>query len=386
MRRILRNSVFVLAVFMLGATSFAQNVSTDDLSGQDLSEQMNVISSAVPFLNISPESRGGAMGETGVATTPDVNSQAWNPSKYAFMNQQYGVTGSFTPWLRHLVSDINLYYLSGFYKLDKRQTISGAVRYFSVGTIIFKESAEGAEMPVKPSEYAVEGSYSRLLSKKFAGAVTFRYIHSDLSGGHSEEIKAGNSFASDVAFYYKTPMKVGKHKSDFAAGINISNIGAKISYDGGTNKEFIPTNLKLGACYTTELDKYNTLSFAVDLNKLLIPTPDTTSVSYASQTKDVSVVSGMFKSFGDAPGGMKEELHEIMISVGAEYWYNKQFALRAGYFHEHETKGNRKYITAGAGLKFNVFTIDASYIIPMEQNNPLANTIRFSLSFSPSEI
>ncbi|MFT3737728.1 MAG: type IX secretion system outer membrane channel protein PorV [Breznakibacter sp.] len=354
----------------------------------NLSGQMNVISTAVPFLNISPDSRAGAMGDAGVASLPDFNSQAWNPSKYAFLDEKFGVGVSFTPWLRHLVNDINMYYLTGFYRLDDLQSVSASLRYFSVGSILIRETIDDNGYEVQPNEFAFDVAYHRKLSNKFAGSVAFRYIRSDLSASKIEGMEAGNSFASDVSFFFKQPLKKGKLKSDITAGVNISNIGTKISYDG-VNKEFIPTNLKIGAGYHTEIDEYNALSFVVDFNKLLVPTPSLVAnneADYADENKDVSVISGMFKSFGDAPGGFKEELHEISVSAGAEYWYAKQFALRAGYFHEHETKGNRKYVTAGAGLKFNIFNIDASYIIPMESNNPLANTIRFSLAFNLSDL
>lgn len=368
---------------IIGLTFTISSYGQSNVSGQDESSP-NVISTAVPFLNISPDSRAGGMGETGAATNPDNNSQAWNPAKYAFLEQQYGASFSYTPWLRSLVDDINLLYASGFYKLDKMQTISGSLRYFTVGTILYKTDELDPGYEGKPNEFAIDATYTRLLSSKFSGAISFRYIYSNL-GALDESMQPGSSVAADVAFFYKTGFKSGGKKSSFASGINISNIGSKISYDG-QNKEFIPTNLKLGACYSTELDEYNSLSIALDMNKLLVPTPDTTSTSYADQTKDVGVIEGMFTSFSDAPGGAQEEWHEITWSVGAEYWYNKQFALRGGYFYEHETKGNRKYFTAGVGLKFNVFNIDASYIIPVVQNNPLANTIRFTLGFSPSEI
>jgi len=383
MMSIISKSVLTIVGLTLITTAYGQSNGDSNISGQE--DSPNVISTAVPFLNISPDSRAGGMGETGAATNPDINSQAWNPAKYAFIDAKYGASFSYTPWLRSLVDDINLYYVSGFYRLDKMQTISASLRYFSVGSILFKETDVDEGYYVKPNEFAIDGTYTRLLSQKFSGAISFRYIYSNLSGGMDNGLEPGSSVAADVAFYYKTPFKSGNNKSSFASGINISNIGSKISYDG-QNKEFIPTNLKLGACYSTELDEYNSLSIALDMNKLLVPTPDTTSTSYADQTKDIGVIEGMFTSFSDAPGGAKEEWHEITWSVGAEYWYNKQFALRGGYFYEHETKGNRKYFTAGVGLKFNVFNIDASYIIPVVQNNPLANTIRFTLGFSPSEI
>jgi hypothetical protein len=373
-------TVVLSSVFAFVVTSV---VAQDVVDPNELGGRVNIVSTAVPFLGISPDSRVGAMGDAGVATSPDFNSQHWNPAKYAFLDSKSGVSLSFTPWLRQLVSDINMYYLSGFYRIDKMQTVSSSLRYFTLGEITFKEDAGDVGYQVKPNEFAFDVAYSRLLSKKFSGAVAFRYIHSNLSGGMDADMQPGNSFAADVAFFYRAPLKVSGRKSDLSAGLNISNIGSKISYDG-TNKQFLPTNMKLGGAFTTEIDEYNSFTVAADLNKLLVPTPGVntqTQGEYAEENKDVSVVSAMFKSFGDAPNGMKEELQEVSVSLGLEYWYNKQFAIRGGYFHEHENKGNRKYLTAGAGLKFNIFTIDASYIIPMVANNPLANTIRFSLSF-----
>ena len=368
------------AMLTVGSSAMLAQVDQNDLAGQ-----MNVISTAVPFLTISPDSRAGGMGDVGAATAPDFASQAWNPAKYAFLDANTGFSVSYTPWLRKLVDDINLYYVSGFYRIDKMQTVAASLRYFSVGSITFKQNAADPGYQIKPNEFAIDASYSRLLSEKFSGAVAFRYIRSDLSGGMVESMEAGNSFAADVAFFFKTPIGGKKSNSDLSAGINISNIGAKISYDGGTTKEFIPTNLKLGAAYHTDIDEYNAITVALDVNKLLVPTPSLNAdgqQSYAEENKDVSVISAMFKSFNDAPGGFDEELNEFTTSIGAEYLYNKQFALRAGYFNEHENKGNRKYVTVGTGLKFNVFNIDASYIIPVNQNNPLANTIRFSLAFN----
>jgi hypothetical protein len=267
------------------------------------------------------------------------------------------------------------------------QTISASLRYFSMGEVIFRgNDPKDIGVHVKPNEFAIDAAYSRKLSNHFSGAVAFRYIRSDLQLGLStsssnETYQAGNSFAADLAFYFQNDIDLGAKGSKISAGINISNIGNKISYDGNI-EQFIPTNLRLGAALTSELDEYNQITVSVDLNKLLVPTPDTTNYSSTEslfQSDDVSVISGMFRSFSDAPGGMKEELQEINVSIGAEYLYNKQFAIRAGYFHENENKGNRKFFTAGVGIAFNMLNIDASYIIPVVQNNPLANTVRFTL-------
>jgi hypothetical protein len=346
----------------------------------------NVITTGVPFLTIAPDSRAGAMGDAGVATTPDVNSQHWNPAKYAFIESEMGVALSYTPWLRNLVSDINLAYLAGYKRLDDQQTLSASLRYFTLGDITFMSDLGEELGQQNPNEFALDFAYTRLLSEKFSGSIAFRYIRSDLTGGqmvNNVETHAGNTFATDIAFYYQNEIRVNRKRSQLGAGINISNIGGKISYTDGETKDFIPANMKLGVSYTTEMDKYNTITFALDANKLLVPTP------VRSDTADIitglgankSVVAGIFSSFSDAPGGMSEELKEVTLSLGAEYWYNKQFALRAGYFYEDASKGNRKFFTAGAGLKMNVFALDFSYLLPVAQNNPLANTLRFTLSF-----
>ncbi|PWD99907.1 type IX secretion system outer membrane channel protein PorV [Marinilabilia rubra] len=374
-----------LACALMGFMPLIQ--AQDAIDPGNISGRQNIISTAVPFLDIAPESRGGAMGNTGVAISPDVNSQHWNPAKYAFIEKEMGAAISYTPWLRKLVNDINLYYLTGFKRLDDMQTVSASLRYFSMGEVIFRgENPDDIGVPVKPNEFAIDAAYSRVLSDHFSGAVAFRYIRSDLQLGlgsysGSEAYQPGNSFAADLAFYYQSEIDLGGQDSKISAGLNISNIGSKISYDGNI-EQFIPTNMRLGAALTSELDEYNQITVSVDLNKLLVPTPDTSNVETTEgffQSDDVSVISGMFQSFGDAPGGMEEELQEINVSIGAEYLYNKQFAVRAGYFHEHENKGNRKFFTAGVGLTFNMLNIDASYIIPVVQNNPLANTVRFTL-------
>lgn len=345
----------------------------------------NTITTGVPFLTIAPDSRGGAMGDAGVATSPDASSQHWNPAKYAFAESEMGIALSYTPWLRALVSDINLAYLVGYKRLDDQQTVSASLRYFTLGDITFMSEYGDPTGQQSPNEFAFDVGYTRLLSDNFSGAVALRYIRSDLTGGqlvNGVETHAGNSYAADVAFYYQNEIRVNRKNSTIGAGINISNIGSKISYTEGETKDFIPTNLKLGVSYKTEMDKYNTITFAFDANKLLVPTPDTASVDIVTglgSTK--SPIAGIFSSFSDAPGGMSEEFKEITFSLGAEYWYNKQFALRAGYFYEDQSKGNRKFFTAGAGLKMNVFALDFSYLLPVAQNNPLANTLRFTLSF-----
>lgn len=382
MKRILKSlSVLALLTLLPAAPALSQDYS--DLSGQ----QVNIINTAVPFIGIAPDSRAGAMGNAGVATTPDVNSQHWNPAKFAFIDSNMGASMSYTPWLRKLVNDINMYYLTGFMRLDEMQTLSASLRYFTLGEIIYTQGP-GTEMPVKPNEFALDVAYSRLLSEKFSGAVAFRYIRSDLNFMEMDR-QPGNSFAADLAFYYRTPVKLMGESSELAAGINVSNIGNKISYDE-VNKQFIPTNLRLGVALDSELDSYNRVVFTLDLNKLMVPTPrrstDESGDDYRMEYSNMSVTKAMFQSFSDAPGGMKEELQEITYSLGAEYWYANQFALRAGYFHEHELKGNRKHFTAGVGIQFNMMTLDASYIIPVVADNPLANTIRFSLGIDLDQL
>ena len=360
--------------------------------GQATTSGANTITTAVPFLSITPDSRAGGMGDAGVGTTPDLSSQHWNPAKYAFMESETGVSLSYSPWLRNLVDDMNLAYLVGYKKIDDVQTVSSSLRYFSLGDIMFTSEFGEFMGQQSPNEFAIDLGYSRLLSEVFSGSVAVRYIRSDLTGGqliNGVESKAGNSYAADVAFYYYNEFRANRRDNIFSAGINIQNIGAKISYTDGEVKDFIPTMLKLGAAYTTELDQYNKFTFAFEANKLLVPTPpkDTTlfeegAIIYPGGiNSDKSVIAGIFSSFGDAPDGMKEELQEINLSVGVEYWYNNQFALRAGYFYEHENKGNRKFLTAGAGFRMNVFALDFSYLLPTQRNHPLENTLRFTLSF-----
>jgi hypothetical protein len=352
----------------------------------------NTITTAVPFLSITPDSRAGGMGDAGVGLTPDVSSQHWNLAKYVFMESDMGVGLSYSPWLRNLVDDINLAYLSGYKKLDDVQSLSASLRYFSLGDIIFTSEYGEIQGQQSPNEFAVDIGYSRLLAETFSGAVEMRYIRSDLTGGqmvNGVETKAGNSFAVDVAFFYYNEFRRNRKDNSFAAGINIQNIGAKISYTDGTIKDFIPTNLMLGTSYTTELDDYNSFTFSLEANKLLVPTPPADSTEYDPDdvilpggiNSDIGPIEGMIVSFYDAPGGFKEEMQEINFSFGIEYWYNKQFALRLGYFYENENKGNRKYFTAGAGLKLNVFALDFSYLLPTQRNHPLENTLRFTLAF-----
>ncbi len=389
---------FLGILFVMGQIQHihAQDTNIGDLLGQD---RLNTISTAVPFLLIAPDARAGAMGDAGVASSPDANSMHWNPAKYAFVEQDIGFSMNYTPWLRALVPDINLSYLGGFYRLDDIQTLGFSLVYFSMGEIFFTDEVGNQLFPVRPNEFAVSGTYARKLGDHISGAVTARYIYSNLTQGQfagGVETKPGMALAADVSAYYERELQWNRTPATFAAGINISNMGNKISYTEEINADFIPINLRIGPRLTLDLDEFNQFSFMVDMNKLLVPTPpiylrdsigrvviDNNGDFVIDRGRDPnrSVVGGMFGSFSDAPGGLREELNEITYSVGMEYWYDQQFAIRAGYFHEHETKGNRKYFTLGVGLKYNVFGLDFAYVVPVAQRSPLENVLRFSLHF-----
>ena len=376
-------------------TIFSFNVYSQDVSGIDEigRNNLNTITTAVPFLLISPDSRAGGMGDVGVAISPDANSMHWNPAKYSFIDQEVGFTVSYVPWLRELVPDINLSYISGYKKLNKNDVVAMELRYFTLGDITFTDVIGNNLGQYKPNEFAIGSSYSRKLSDQFSLAISGRYIYSNLTGGQSAggiATNAGQSIAADVAGYYVKDIRIAKNDMQLAFGANISNIGNKISYTETSTRDFIPINLRLGTALNADLDEYNKISFAFDINKLLVPTPPIYNDSISDQIdfgKDpnVSVVSGIFQSFGDAPGGFNEEMREINFSLGTEYWYNNQFAIRAGYFNEHNTKGGRKFFTFGSGVKYNVFALDFSYLINASRaingNNPLANTMRFTLTF-----
>ena len=375
MKRII--SLIAFLIFFLIEIAYSQSSTTGS----------SVVSSAVPFLSISPESRGGAMGDAGVATSPDINSQYWNPAKYVFSESRSGVALSYTPWLYSLVKDMSLAYLSGYHQLDDKQALSGSLRYFNLGSMELFTSSGSSNGSSSPNEFSVDFGYSRKLSDYWSGAVSLRFILSDIYNGIGDvDLKAGTSYAADVAFFYNKKFYRNRKYSTIAYGINISNIGSKISYDSGNTKDFIPTNLRIGGSYTTEIDKYNKIGFSIDLNKLLVPSPviDTIGGSAVLSNlgnQDIGPIEGIFKSFTDAPGGFSEELSEITESIGAEYWYSNQFAVRAGYFNEAKSKGDRKYFTFGAGLKMNVFSLDFSYIYTLSKTSPLENTLRFTLGF-----
>lgn len=374
---------------MFVALIFSQAKAQDK---SNLLGQLNTITTAVPFLMISPDARAGGMGDAGVASEPDAHAIHWNPAKMAFYNGKGIGSVSYTPWLRQLVNDIYLAYATGYYKPSPDQAIGGSIRYFSLGQIDFTDVNGGSLGSFNPSEFALDVAYSRKLSEDFSGGIALRYIHSNLTGGipvpGGISSKAGNSVAADIAVYYQKDVEVGKKPAVFSWGVAITNIGSKISYTETGDKDFIPINLRLGPSLKLKLNDYNELAFNIDFNKLLVPTPpiytsDSNGNNLILYGKDpkVGVAAGIFQSFSDAPDGFKEELKEINIAGGIEYWYDKQFAFRTGYFFESAQKGNRKYFTLGAGLRYSVFGLDFSYLIPTEQRNPLENTLRFSLSF-----
>jgi len=386
-------------VVALTATFFSVEAQST-LGRSDL--QLNTITTAVPFLLIAPDSRAGALGDAGVATSPDANSIHWNPAKLAFIDKDMGLSISYSPWLRRLVPDISLSYVSFYKKLGKDHTLGASLRYFSLGDIKFTDDVGNALGDFRPNEFAIDVAYSRKLGDKLSGGIAARYIYSNLTGGidvSGSNTRAGTSFAVDVSAFYTNPdIELFGQNTILNVGLNLSNIGAKISYTDDANKDFIPINMKLGTSLAFVLDDYNSIAIVADVNKLLVPTPPIYKKDASgSPIKDpvtneptiesgmnpnVGVMSGILQSFYDAPGGMSEELREYNISAGVEYWYNKQFAVRVGYFTEHVTKGNRKYITAGLGLRMSVFTIDMSYLIATTQNNPLDRTLRFSLMFN----
>ena len=331
------------------------------------------------------------MGDVGVATSPDANSMHWNPAKLAFTSEDIGASISYVPWLRALVPDINLSYITGYKKLDDNQAVGLEMRYFSLGDITFTDIVGTTIGQYKPHEFALGGSYARKLSDQFSLAISARYIYSNLTGGQSAggiETVAGQSIASDLAGFYTKPVRMGGQDMDLAVGLNISNIGSKVSYTATTIRDFIPINMRLGTALGADIDDYNKISLAIDMNKLLVPTPPITDNGeiVSGKDSDVGVVSGIFQSFSDAPGGYKEEFREINYSVGSEYWYNDQFAIRAGYFFEHDTKGGRKFFTFGSGVKYSAFILDFSYLVNASTDagatNPLANTMRFSMTWN----
>jgi len=403
MKRNIKNTVILLVGFILTCqTAYSQKTERDVI-------QFNPVYTGVTSLSIAPDSRAGAMGDVGCATDPymDNNSQYWNPSKYPFTKSQAGFSFCYTPWLRKLVNDIDLANLTGYYKLDDYSALSGSLTYFSLGEVFVIDGSGAGNVIIHPYEMALDFDYSRKLSETFSAAVGMRFIYSDLQYTYDDDVFPGKAFSADISMFYQNYIGVGRRDCLLGLGLNASNIGSKISYDGGQTNEFIPTNLRLGASLTIPIDEYNSFAISADANKLMVPTKptyrqfmdetypgveasDKDYMSYISEYNqwvastgynELSPIAGIFKSFHDAPGGMKEELREIYWGVGAEYNYNDQFLLRAGYHYENEYKGNRKYFTVGAGFRMNVFSLDAAYLVSTAQSNPLDQTLRFTLSF-----
>ena len=394
-------------VLALTGTSFNAQAQAQ-LSTTQLLGQRNVITTAVPFLIITPDAAAGAMGDVGAATPPDAASMAWNPAKLAFMPHDGGIAVSYTPWLRSLVPDISLSYLSGYYKIDKLSGFGASLRYFSLGDIQFTDNFGNDLKQYRPYEFATDGGYARKLSDNFSIGVAGRFIYSDLAGktpigNGSSSTKPAIGFGGDVSGYYTKEMKVSGYKANLGLGFDISNMGPRITYTASTEKDYIPINLRVGSYFNFHIDDYNEIAVALDLNKLLVPTPpsykldqygNTITDPYtglpeiaSGQDPNRPVLQGMFTSFYDAPGGLSEEIKEINPSIGFEYWYDKQVSARMGYFYEAPSKGNRQYLTLGGGVKYNILTLDFSYLITTNgqnttQRNPLDNTLRFTLTLS----
>ncbi len=366
-------------------------VNTMSINAQDKRDMFNPVNTSVTSQSIAPDARAAGMGDVGAATDPDVVSQYWNPAKYPFTISRAGVALNYTPWLRQLVSDMDLAYLAGYYRIGDHSAVSGSLRYFSLGEVQTSSDVSGSsDMTINPYEMSLDVAYSLMLSEHFSLGAAVRWIYSDLTYDYTEDTSPGNAFAADISAYYQNYLNLGDRECQLGLGLNISNIGSKITFGGDDNSEFIPTNLRLGASLMVPIDEYNRFTIAADANKLLVPTyprqnEGESSGDYTERVQrdyyDVSSISGIFKSFGDAPGGAKEELQEIQWSVGAEYVYHDQFSIRAGYHHEAENKGNRKYFTVGAGFRMSVFSLDAGYVIATAKSNPLDQTLRFTLSF-----
>lgn len=379
----MKRLTLVLSLMLLMTLSASAQLKKTDI--------FNPVYTAVTSQTIAPDARAAGMGDVGVATDPDVNSQYWNPAKYPFTISRAGVSLNYTPWLRQLVNDMYLANLVGYYRIGDFSAVSTSLRYFNMGEVTMKESIGGSNgMTINPYEMSFDVAYSLLLSEKFSIAAGLRWIYSDLTYDYSSETTPGSAFAADIAAYYQNYINIGQRECQLGIGLNISNIGSKINFGSDTNSEFIPTNMRLGASLMIPVDEYNRFSIAADANKLLVPTrpiqgENESQVDYDARLQkdyyDVSSIAGIFKSFGDAPGGFKEELQEVGWSLGGEYTYNDKFSLRAGYHHESANKGNRKYFTVGAGFKMSAFSLDAGYVIATAKSNPLDQTLRFTLTF-----
>lgn len=373
--------IWLTCLFVLGVLT---------VSAQDKRDMFNPVRNSVTSQTIAPDARAAGMGDVGVATDPDVNSQYWNPAKYPFAISRAGVALNYTPWLRQLVNDMDLAYMAGYYRIGDYSAVSASLRYFSLGEVQTSTSVSGDVMTINPYEMSVDVAYSLMLSEKFSIAAAVRWIYSDLTYDYTSDTSPGSAFAADLGLYYQNYINIGDRESQLGLGLHISNIGSKITFGGTDDSEFIPTNLRLGGSLMIPIDDYNRFTIAADANKLLVPTypqqKDGESTEDYQKRKqkdyyDLSSIGGIFKSFGDAPGGFKEELQEVNWSVGAEYTYHDQFSVRAGYHNESANKGNRKYFTVGAGLKMSVFSLDAGYVIATAKSNPLDETLRISLSF-----
>lgn len=387
----MKKTLIAILLATFASTGFAQlnnpNANVDWLTGK-VENGNRIISTGVPLLLIAPDSRAGAMGDVGAASRPDANSIHWNAAKLSFMEKQAGLTFTYSPWLREIVSDIKLMYLSGYYRLDERNTLGASLTYFSLGSIDFFSEDGQATGTYKPNEFAFDVAYSMKLSENLSMSLTGRYIRSDLTQGQNvgtTSTHAANAGAADLGLYYQNKIDL-EMPLQYAFGVQISNLGSKISYSDNMESSFLPANLRIGGRYSMDFDQFNNLSVMADFNKLLVPTPpvyDNEGNIFAGKDPNVGVLQGAIQSFYDAPNGFKEELQEISMSLGLEYWYNKILAVRAGYFYEAKNKGARKYLTLGAGLRYNVMGLDISYLISTSSlnNNPLKNTLRVSLSF-----
>jgi hypothetical protein len=401
MKLLLKTTLVVLLVVFAATLVNAQCYWDNDgsLRNLDGTPCTNTVVTAVPFLRIVADARSGAMGDAGIAISPDANAMHFNASKLAFSEQDVAVSATYTPWLRALgLNDVYLAYLTGFYKLNDLETIGFGLRYFSLGSIQFTDANGEPLITGRPNEFEVSAAYARQLTDRFSAAITGKFIYSNLAAGQivqGETIEPGLAGAADISFTYRTPIQMNNKNTNLTVGLAFTNIGSKITYTRSLNRDFLPANLGLGTAWDIDIDDYNTITFALDFNKLMVPTPcqggncdvnPPPNGNGVPDYKEQSPIGGLFSSFSDAPEGFSEELKEISYSAGVEYWYDKQFAVRAGYFHEHVQKGNRKFFTVGLGLKYNIFGLNFSYLVPTtNQRNPLDNTLRFSLLFDFGE-